>query len=114
MQASQLVESFEGSLSHAQGNYQMVVLESLADCPQLLKEELVNDLMRANKEKTRTFFNSHCVFKVLKNKGLIKENSSKEFSLNLSKPTKGTEYSARGQVLASAKKARKAYEVSHQ
>jgi len=113
MQVKALIESFESSLSHAQGNYQMVVLESLADTPQLIKSELVDDLMKANKGKTRAFFMSHCVFKVLKNKGLIKENSSGEYSLNLTISQKTTEYAARGQVKAAAIKARKKYEADH-
>ncbi len=113
MQVKALIESFESSLSHAQGNYQMIVLESLADCPQLIKSDLVDDLMKANKGKTRAFFMSHCVFKVLKKKGLIKENSSNEFSLNLTIGQQTTEYAARGQVKTAAVKARKQYEVSH-
>ena len=108
MQANQLIQTFESSLSHAQGNYQMIVLETLAYGDKL-KEELVNELMIANKGKTRGFFNSHCVFKVLIKKGLIKYNKSSEFySLN----TNATQTETR-EIIKEARKARKAYEVAH-
>lgn len=113
MQVNALIETFESSLSHAQGNYQMIVLQSLADCPQLIKSELIDDLMKANKDKTRAFFNSHCVFKVLVKKGLVKINSSDEYSLNLTKGNKGTEYTDRSKVKVAAVKARKKYEADH-
>jgi len=110
MQAEKLIQVFENSLSHAQGNYQMVVITSLGRNEELTKDDLVNHLMLANPEKTQSFFNSHCVFRVLKKKGLIKEKSNGLFSLNLTKCTK----EERALIVKSAIKARKSYEVKHQ
>ena len=102
------IEIFENSLSHAQGNYQMVILQSLAQS-NATKADLVVDLMAANKGKSEIFFNSHCVFKVLIRKNLIKLSKSGVYSLNLTKPDLKT----RTMILNSATKARQAYEVSH-
>ena len=113
MQAEKLITAFEGSLSHAQGNYQMIVLASLAKTPQLNKKELSCDLMAANKGKSEAFFMSHCVFKVLKNKALITVDSDGDYSLNLSDNHTHKGINERRLILKSANKARKAYEVSH-
>lgn len=106
--AQSLIETFEKSLSHAQGNYQMVILQSLAQS-NATKADLVVDLMAANKGKTQSFFNSHCVFRVLINKKLVKLSKSGVYSLNLTKPDLKT----RTMILNSATKARQVYEVSH-
>jgi hypothetical protein len=109
MNADQLIEKWESSLSHAQGNYQMVVITSLANNELLTKDDLVNHLMLANKGKTQSFFNSHCVFKVLKNKDIIKQNAGGLFSLNLTKCTP----QERKKIVKAAIKARKKYEADH-
>ena len=114
MKADQLIEKWNASLCHANANYQMIVMEKIAQYENGASlEVLQNALSLANPSKTAKFFNkNHRVFEVLEKKGMIKVRQDPEeivFILNITKPT----IQDRQKVRKAAIKARKKYEADH-
>lgn len=108
-----LIEKWESSLNRANGNFQMIVLETIAKYENGAGKSVITEaLSLANPGRQPSFFNSHVVFRVLKTKGMIRQRQDPKeivYTLNLTKPTKQD----RNQVKAAAVKARKNFEVSH-
>ena len=111
MKTNNLIEKWEASLSRANGNFQMVVLETIAKYNNGASKGIINDaLSLANPGREPSFFNSHVVWRVLKTKGMIRERQDPQeivYVLNITKPTKKD----RDQVRKAASKARRQYEA---
>lgn len=114
MQVLKLIETWEASLCHANANYQMIVMEKIAQYENGVSHELVSQaLSLSNPERKPSFFNkNHRVFEVLIKKGMIKVRKDPQelvYVLNITKPTQED----RKLVRKAAIKARKKYEADH-